>query len=102
MRSWLGFNSTLAAAVLLPGAAWSLVAPRAWSVGQTVRTTSGLLHGQAAEGAPQVSEYLGIPYAKPPVGSLRFQPPQKYCSRKEFNATRFVSAALPLRAGAGG
>jgi carboxylesterase family protein len=91
MRSWLGSNSTLAAALLLPGVAWSLVAPRAWQVGQDVRTTSGLLHGQAAEGAEEVSEYLGIPFAKPPVGNLRFAPPQKYCSKADFNATKFVS-----------
>ncbi|KAL2074245.1 hypothetical protein VTL71DRAFT_8023 [Oculimacula yallundae] len=33
-----------------------------WSVGQTVRTSSGIVHGHAAKNAPTVSEYLGIPY----------------------------------------
>jgi para-nitrobenzyl esterase len=37
-----------------------------------VRTTLGLLRGQLS-GATR--EFLGIPYAKPPIGALRFAPP---------------------------
>lgn len=46
-----------------------------WIVGQAVNTTSGLITGHAAKNATGVSEYLGIPFAAPPVGNLRFQPP---------------------------
>lgn len=39
-----------------------------------IRTSSGLLRGIAP--LPNVHAYLGIPYAEPPVGDLRFAPPQ--------------------------
>ncbi|MGH6979950.1 MAG: carboxylesterase/lipase family protein [Stellaceae bacterium] len=39
----------------------------------TVRTESGLVSGSGNE----IMSYLGIPYAAPPVGALRWKPPQK-------------------------
>ncbi|MBB5057957.1 para-nitrobenzyl esterase [Granulicella aggregans] len=45
-----------------------------------VSTREGRLQG--AEPAPGIRAYLGIPYAKPPVGLLRWQPPQSYPSWK--------------------
>jgi para-nitrobenzyl esterase len=38
-----------------------------------VQTPSGRLEGYIADG---VEHYLGIPYAQPPVGNLRWRPPQ--------------------------
>jgi para-nitrobenzyl esterase len=38
-----------------------------------VRTADGLLQGKSAE---DTSQFLGIPYAAPPVGGLRWQAPQ--------------------------
>ena|SRR5947209_1946289 len=64
-----------------------------WSVGQAVRTTSGTIIGRAAKGAPQVSEYLGIPFARAPVGNLRFAAPQPYRNDgATFVAANFVSS----------
>lgn len=65
-----------------------------WRVGQIVQTTSGLVKGHAAGDANEVSEYLGIPYAQPPVGDLRFQPPVAYNSTSTILATDFGNACM--------
>lgn len=62
-----------------------------WAVGQSVKTSSGTVEGHAAQNAVEVSEYLGIPFALPPTGSLRFQPPVKYNGSSIVNGTDFVS-----------
>jgi hypothetical protein len=61
-----------------------------WTIGQTVLTSSGSVLGHAASNVSEVSEYLGIPYAVPPVGSLRFQPPVPYTGEGLLvNATNY-------------
>lgn len=62
-----------------------------WDVGQAVRTSSGTIIGHAASTRLAVSEYLGIPFANPPVGELRFAAPQPYEGRGTINASAFVS-----------
>jgi para-nitrobenzyl esterase len=44
------------------------------STGATVRTDSGRVSGKSAQ------EFLGIPYAAPPVGALRWRPPQPHAA----------------------
>ncbi len=64
----------LAAVALVAG---SLAAPGASADaghGLIVRTDRGLIEGMSAEGADQ---WLGIPYAAPPVGTLRWAAPQQ-------------------------
>jgi hypothetical protein len=61
-----------------------------WTVGQTVQTSSGPVSGHASTNASQVSEYLGIPYAIPPLGELRFAAPQAYTGNSSINGTKFV------------
>lgn len=62
-----------------------------WTVGQTVSTSSGPVTGHAARNNSAVSEYLGIPFAQPPVGSLRFAAPVAYNSTAPLNGSSFVS-----------
>jgi hypothetical protein len=69
----------------------SSLLPRAFSVGQSVQTTSGAVVGHAAQSRSQVSEYLGIPYAKPPTGNLRFAAPQRFQGNGTITAANFVS-----------
>ena len=71
-------------------------APRSssiWGIGQTVPTTSGIVQGHAATwpGNEAVSEYLGIPYAAPPLGDLRFAPPTRFTP----NSTTFDANPSP-------
>lgn len=42
----------------------------------TVSTTSGKIHGLINQTYPNVRQFLGVPFAQPPVGSLRWEPPQ--------------------------
>ncbi|KAH8703544.1 putative carboxylesterase [Talaromyces proteolyticus] len=56
---------------------------------QTVKTTSGQLQGRLASGTTGVVEYLGIPYAQPPVGRLRWAPPEPFSGSGVIDATEF-------------
>ena len=62
-----------------------------WTIDQTVNTQSGPVRGHAASSASGVSVYLGIPYARLPIGDLRFAPPQKYTGKTIIDGTNFVS-----------
>lgn len=62
-----------------------------WTVGQTVHTNSGPVSGHPASNDSQVSEYLGIPYAQPPTGDLRFAAPVRFAGTAPLNGTKFVS-----------
>ena len=57
-----------------------------------VKTSNGIIIGHAAPNASQVVEYLGIPYAQPPIGDLRFAAPIAYKGNATsiFNASEFV------------
>jgi para-nitrobenzyl esterase len=50
--------------------------PLSCAPGTTVATTYGPVCGIASTTANGVNEWLGIPYAAPPVGNLRWQSPQ--------------------------
>jgi len=65
-----------------------------WKVGQRVRTSSGPVDGHLAPNSSQVSEYLGIPFAKPPIGALRFEPPEQYVSSSLLNGSIFVCSPI--------
>lgn len=61
-----------------------------WTVGQTVKTSSGPVSGHAATNDSQVSEYLGIPYGQAPIGDLRFAAPVGFNGSAPLNGTTFV------------
>jgi cholinesterase len=61
-----------------------------WTVGQTVRTSSGPVSGHPASNQSQVSEYLGIPFGQPPVGNLRFAAPVRFNGTAHLNGSDFV------------
>jgi len=63
---------------------------QAFTVGQAVGTTSGTVIGHAARERVEVSEYLGIPFAQPPVGNLRFAAPQAFAGSGIITADSYV------------
>jgi carboxylesterase type B len=73
-------------------AATTLASDLAWNVGQAARTSSGVVQGHAAKWPANsaVSEYLGIPYAVPPVGPLRWAPPKPYTLNGTFHADKYA------------
>jgi len=58
---------------------------------QSVDTSNGRVTGHRSVKVNDVWEYLGIPYANPPIGDLRFAAPQKYERKGPYNAGSFVS-----------
>lgn len=59
-----------------------------------VNTENGPVAGHAAKNRSDVAEFLGIPYATPPVADLRFEPPQKLGKVGYFNASDWVRARV--------
>lgn len=63
----------------------------------TVGTTSGLVHGKVDPSSPHVRQFLGIPFAQPPVGSLRWEPPQSLpasAAKQYINATQLPPSCM--------
>lgn len=77
-----------AAAFVAFGAQAGIEAPK-------IKTTSGVLVGEAADG---IVMFRGVPYAQPPVGELRWAPPQPVTWKADRTATSFALPCLqPMR-----
>ncbi|KAB8274055.1 Alpha/Beta hydrolase protein [Aspergillus minisclerotigenes] len=50
--------------------------PAAAALSLTVDTTVGRLYGMVNGSTPEVVQFLGVPFAQPPLGELRFAPPR--------------------------
>ena len=63
---------SVAATVLTVGAGSAVASPASGGANPIVRTDDGLVRGTTAG---TVAEFLGLPYAAPPTGNLRWRPP---------------------------
>lgn len=79
---------------ILAAALSVMVTMGAWSgaAAQTVRTASGAVSGVTADG---VTAWKGIPFAAPPVGSLRWRPPQPAALWSGVRQAHAVGPACP-------
>lgn len=84
------FSDILPFLFLVASPSQAQTCPPRWTIGQIVQTSSGPVEGHAASKARGVSEYLGIPYAEPPVGRRRFQAPVPYSGTSKIDGSRFV------------
>lgn len=82
----------LTAAVCFFASALTITAPA--DPYKTVQTQNGAITGHRAPDAKNVWEYLGIPYAQPPLGDLRFAAPKKYAGQGPYIAANYVSISL--------
>lgn len=55
-----------------------------------VVTSNGKITGHLAPGMRNTAEYLGIPYAQPPIGNLRFAAPLALKGKKDYVASDWV------------
>jgi carboxylesterase type B len=62
--------------------------------GLLVNTTSGPIQGFVNQTAPDVRQFLGVPYAQPPVGQLRFAPPNDKQANGTVQATAFPPSCM--------
>jgi carboxylesterase type B len=62
--------------------------------GLIIQTTSGEVHGFINQSTPLVRQFLGVPYAEPPLGDLRFMPPQTKENGGLINATAFAPSCM--------
>ncbi len=95
------FGAVLAVVALVSGTGLAAVSATSKSfaasgvscaAGTLVRTTTGPVCGVVDNG---VKEWLGIPYAAPPVGNLRWAPPQRHAPwTTTLQATAFGSQCL--------
>jgi len=70
-----------------------------WTVGQEVQTTSGMVKGHKADNQSEVSEYLGIPFGKAPIGDLRFAAPVKYDNKDLNHSGLAYGFSCPVQSG---
>src|SRR5215470_17238973 len=64
---------SVAVAVVTAGAGNAIASPMSGSANPVVRIDDGVIRGASAAG---VNSFLGLPYAAPPTGNLRWRPPQ--------------------------
>src|SRR5215470_12811179 len=64
---------SVAVAVVMAGAGNAIASPMSGSANPVVRIDDGVIRGASAAG---VNSFLGLPYAAPPTGNLRWRPPQ--------------------------
>ena len=83
---------SVAAAVLAASAGGAVASPASGGANPIVRIDDGLIRGASATG---VNSFLGLPYAAPPTGNLRWRPPQPASSWSGVRDATHFGASCP-------
>ena len=83
---------SVAAAVLTASAGGAVASPASGGANPIVRIDGGLIRGASATG---VNSFLGLPYAAPPTGKLRWRPPQPASSWSGVRDATQFGASCP-------
>jgi para-nitrobenzyl esterase len=83
-----------AALLLVLGARAFSQSPTATSDSPVV-LDSGAITGVRSAAAPEIRAYLGVPFAAPPVGPLRWQPPRPPTKWEAVRACDHLGPACP-------
>ncbi|KAK4444949.1 acetylcholinesterase [Podospora aff. communis PSN243] len=70
------------------------ISPCTQHCGLSVQIQGGHIRGFIDPETPGVRRFLGIPYGQPPVGELRFTPPQPALPFGQINATQFGPSCI--------
>ncbi|KAH6985195.1 acetylcholinesterase [Ilyonectria destructans] len=62
----------------------------------SARVAGGLVHGKVDKATPSVRQFLGIPFAEPPVGNLRFAAPKPARPFGELHATSLPPTCVQI------
>jgi para-nitrobenzyl esterase len=84
------------ASALLLVALWALACACASAQVLQVSTSNGPVVGQLAPGNASVRTFIGVPYAAPPVGSLRWAPPSPPAAWTSPLAAQYPPAGSPV------
>ena len=90
----LGRIFCLAAAFAVGFASPTSSAKRGKDTGLKIQTSSGLIEGFFNSTAPDVRQFLGVPFAEPPIGDLRFARPEVYKPKGNIKAYQFPDSCM--------
>ncbi len=80
---------------LLSGVSAASDLPAQRTTGPAVRIDSGVVEGTYSLDNPKLAYFRGIPYAAPPVGELRWKPPEPASPWHSARKATELSAACP-------